>query len=111
MTRRRIGSVTARSARSIKCCAGSTRHRGALTIGLAQEERRTNRKKAVVRVGNLHRRVPTQHKDSLHNLTTALADQRLVIAQADLRIKSMSDSANGNVEDPGKNVRQSKRQD
>jgi len=64
-----------------------------------------NRKKAVVRLGNLHRRIAHQRSDWLHKLTTDLADVHPVIALEDLRIRNMSASAAGTVEAPGKNVR------
>ncbi|SCK38431.1 putative transposase [Variovorax sp. HW608] len=65
----------------------------------------TNRRKAVVRLGNLYRRIARQRSDWLHKLTTELADRHAVIALEDLRIASMSASARGTVEAPGKNVR------
>jgi putative transposase len=64
-----------------------------------------NRKKAVAKLGVLHRRIAHQRGDWLHKLTTGLADAHPVIALEDLRIKSMSASAKGTVEEPGKNVR------
>lgn len=64
-----------------------------------------NRKKAVQRLGALHRRISHQRNDWLHKLTTDLADNHPVIALEDLRIKNMSASAAGTVEAPGKNVR------
>lgn len=66
----------------------------------------SNRKKAVARLGALHRRIAHQRSDWLHKLTTDLADAHSVIALEDLRIKNMSTSAKGTVEAPGKNVRQ-----
>ncbi len=65
-----------------------------------------NRRKAVARLVNLHRRIAHQRCDWLHKLTTGLADQHPVIALEDLRIKNLSASAKGTVEAPGKNVRQ-----
>jgi len=65
-----------------------------------------NRKKAVSRLGALHRRIAHQRSDWLHKLTTDLADRHPVIALEDLRIKNMSASARGTVDAPGKNVRQ-----
>lgn len=64
-----------------------------------------NRKKAVARLGALHRRIAHQRSDWLHKLTTSLADTHPVIALEDLRIKSMSASAAGSADAPGKNVR------
>jgi putative transposase len=63
-----------------------------------------NRRKAVARLGALHRRIAHQRSDWLHKLTTYLADKHPVIALEDLRIKNMSASAAGTVEAPGKNV-------
>lgn len=54
-----------------------------------------NRKKAVVRLGNLHRRIARQRADWLHKLSTELASQHPVIAIEDLKVKNMSASASG----------------
>ena len=64
-----------------------------------------NRKKAVARLGNLHRRIARQRSDWLHKLTTELADQHPLIALEDLKIKNMAASAAGTAQAPGKNVR------
>jgi putative transposase len=64
-----------------------------------------NRKKAVAKLGKLHRKIACQRSDWLHKLTTSLADAHPVIAIEDLRVKNMSASAAGTVEQPGKNVR------
>lgn len=71
-----------------------------------KEKGSANRKKAVMRLGALHRKISHQRSDCLHKLTTDLADAHPVIALEDLRIKNMSASAAGTVEEPGKNVRQ-----
>jgi putative transposase len=63
-----------------------------------------NRRKAVRRLGNLHRRIAHQRSDWLHKLTTDLADAHPVIALEDLRITNMSASARGTIVAPGKNV-------
>jgi putative transposase len=65
-----------------------------------------NRKKAIVRVGNIHRRIAHQRADWLHKLTTDLADRHAVIAIEDLKVANMSASAKGTAEAPGKNARQ-----
>jgi putative transposase len=65
-----------------------------------------NRKKAIVRLGNIHRRIARQRADWLHKLTTSLADRHAVIAIEDLKITNMSASAKGTAEAPGKNERQ-----
>ncbi|ABM35405.1 transposase, IS605 OrfB family [Polaromonas naphthalenivorans CJ2] len=65
-----------------------------------------NRKKAICKLGDLHRRIARQREDWLHKLTTELADRHPVIAIEDLRIKNMSASAKGTKDAPGKNIRQ-----
>ena len=64
-----------------------------------------NRKKAVERLSNLHRRIARQRSDWLHKLTTELANQHPVIALEDLRIRNMCASAAGTVDAPGRNVK------
>ena len=64
----------------------------------------SNRKKAIVRLGNIHRRIAHQRSDWLHKLTTDLANRHAVIAVEDLNIKNMTASAKGTAEAPGKNV-------
>jgi len=66
----------------------------------------SNRRKAIARLGNLHRCIARQRKDWLHKLTTGLAQQHAVIALENLRVTSMSASAKGTLEEPGRNVRQ-----
>ena len=65
-----------------------------------------NRRKAVGRLGTIHRRIAHQRADWLHKLTTELADRHAVIAIEDLKVKNMSASAAGTVGAPGVNVRQ-----
>jgi putative transposase len=64
-----------------------------------------NRKKAVKRLGALHRRIAHQRSDWLHKLTTSLAKEHPVIAIEDLKVSSMSASARGTAAAPGKNVK------
>ena len=65
-----------------------------------------NRKKAVRRLGTLHRRIARQRNDWLHKLSTELADRHPVIVLEDLQIQNMSASARGTLDAPGKNIRQ-----
>lgn len=65
-----------------------------------------NRRKAVARLANLHRRIARQRGDWLHKLSTSLVDRYPVIALEDLRVKNMSASARGTVAAPGRRVRQ-----
>ena len=64
-----------------------------------------NRKKAITRLANLHRRISRQREDWLHKISTKLASEHAVIAIENLKVKSMSASARGDIENPGKNVR------
>ncbi len=64
----------------------------------------SNRRKAVRRLGDFHRRIARQRSDWLHKLTTQFADHHAVIALENLRIRNMTASARGTVGDPGKNV-------
>lgn len=65
-----------------------------------------NRKKAVKRLGALHRRIARQRNDWLHQLTSRLASEHPVIAIEDLRIMNMTASARGTAAKPGKRVKQ-----
>lgn len=65
-----------------------------------------NRKKAIQKLGNLHRKIANKRKDWISKLSTELADRHCVIALEDLKIKNMSASAAGSVEEPGRNVKQ-----
>jgi putative transposase len=66
----------------------------------------SNRKKAIVRLGDIHRRIAHQRAHWLHKLTTELANRHAVIAIEDLKIKNMSASARGTAAAPGSKVRQ-----
>lgn len=65
----------------------------------------SNRRKAIKRLGNWHRRISRQREDWLHKLSTRIASEHQVIAVEDLKVKNMSASAKGTAEAPGKNVR------
>jgi putative transposase len=64
-----------------------------------------NRRKAINRLGNLHRRIARQRRDWINKLSTDLANSHAVIALEELRIKNMSGSAKGTAESPGRNVK------
>lgn len=66
----------------------------------------SNRKKAVARLGALHRRIAAQREDWLHKLSTDLASTHPVIALEDLRIRNMMAAATGTAGGPGKGFRQ-----
>jgi putative transposase len=64
-----------------------------------------NRKKAVQRLGALHRRIARQRNDWLHKLSTQIVSEHPVLAIEDLKVKGMSASARGNAAAPGKGVK------
>lgn len=64
-----------------------------------------NRRKAVLRLANLHRKISRQRADWLHKKSTELANSHAVIVVENLKIKNMTASARGTVTAPGKNVR------
>lgn len=65
----------------------------------------SNRRKAIKRLGNWHRKIARQREDWLHKLSTQIAQEHQVIAVEDLKVKNMSASAKGTADEPGKNVR------
>ena len=65
-----------------------------------------NRKKAIKRLGDLHRRIARKRADWLHKLSSGLVASHPVIALEDLRVAAMSASAKGTAEKPGKRVKQ-----
>lgn len=64
-----------------------------------------NRKRAVARLGTIHARIAAMRRDFLHQRTAELVRGHALIAIEDLAVKSMTASAAGTVEAPGKNVR------
>lgn len=65
----------------------------------------SNRRKAVERLGRLHRKIARQRADWLHKLSTELADRHPVIAIENLKIGNMTASATGTLKEPGRNVK------
>lgn len=61
--------------------------------------------KAKARVQKLHTRIGNIRRDHLHKLSTMLSKNHAAIVIEDLRVRNMSRSASGTVEQPGKNVR------
>jgi putative transposase len=64
-----------------------------------------NRKKAVARLNACHSHIAAMRRDFLHQRTTALVRNHALIAIEDLAVKSMTASAAGTVEAPGRNVK------
>lgn len=64
-----------------------------------------NRKKAVARLNACHGRIAAMRRDFLHQATTNLVRGHALIAIEDLAVKSMTASAAGTLESPGRNVK------
>lgn len=65
-----------------------------------------NWKKARTKVQNIHGRIANARKDFLHKNTTAISKNHAMVAVEDLQVRNMSRSAKGDVQTPGKQVRQ-----
>ena len=81
---------------------------------LAKYQRRMSRKikfsanwkKAKAKVSRVHRDIGNCRRDFLHKASTAIVRDHAIICIEDLRVKSMSASASGSAEKPGRNVKQ-----
>jgi IS605 OrfB family transposase len=81
---------------------------------LAREQRRISRKvkfsnnwrKQKGKIARLHLRIAEARNDYLHKVSSQISKNHAMVAMEDLRVKSMSASAKGTVEVPGRNVRQ-----
>ena len=74
---------------------------------LARKKRGSHRRrKAVTRVASLHRKVKDVRTDHLHKVARSYVNAYDVIVVEDLKIKNMTASASGTVEEPGTNVAQ-----
>jgi putative transposase len=72
---------------------------------LARYQRRSrNRQRARDRVAEIHRKIRHQRADFHHKTALALIRDYDVIAVEDLRIRNMTRSASGSIEEPGTNV-------
>jgi len=65
-----------------------------------------NREKALRRLARARQRYANRKRDAIRKLTTRLAAEHELIVVEDLKIKNMSRSARGTVDDPGSRVRQ-----
>jgi putative transposase len=65
-----------------------------------------NWKKARAKVQNIHSKIANARRDFLHKTTTTISKNHAMVAVEDLQVRSMSRSAKGNVEKPGRQVRQ-----
>jgi putative transposase len=80
---------------------------------LAREQRKLSRKdkgscnwyKQKARVSKVHIRIADARNDFLHKASTTINKNHAVVVLEDLRVKNMSASAKGTLEDPGRNIR------
>jgi putative transposase len=86
---------------------------GKVKTKLARQQRKLSRKqkyssnwhKQKRKVQRIHAKIAHVRRDFLHKLTSSISKNHAVIALEDLRVKNMSASAKGTIEDPGKNVK------
>ena len=65
----------------------------------------SNFRKAKARLSRIHESIANKRLDTLHKATTAISKNHAVVYVEALNTKSMSASARGDMEQPGKNVR------
>ncbi|MGG8167804.1 transposase [Klebsiella aerogenes] len=63
-----------------------------------------NSKKQKVKISRLHSHIANIRRDYLHKVTTTISKKHAMIVIEDLRVSSMSKSAAGTLEKPGRNV-------
>jgi len=72
---------------------------------VAKRKRRgKNRRKAIDLLARIHEKVARQRRDYAHKVSRALVDANDVIVLEDLRLRTMTRSAKGSIEEPGRNV-------
>lgn len=64
-----------------------------------------NWKKAKARIQRIHSRIGNARRDYLHKATTTISQNHAIVCIEDLKVRNMSKSAAGSVEQPGKQVR------
>ena len=64
-----------------------------------------NWRKAKARVQRIHARIANVRRDYLHKCSTAISKNHALVCIEDLRVRNMSKSAAGTLDNPGKNVR------
>ena len=65
-----------------------------------------NRRKAQVAIARFQAKLARRRKDAAHKATTKIAKNHGLIVVEDLKVRNMTASAAGTVEEPGRNVRQ-----
>lgn len=64
-----------------------------------------NREKQKEKITKIHHRIADTRQDHLHKASTTICKNHAIIVVEDLKVKNMTRSANGNHEQPGKNVK------
>lgn len=65
-----------------------------------------NWRKQQQKIAKLHKKIADTRRDHLQKLTTDICKNHAVVYREDLRIRNMTASAKGTLEEPGKNVKQ-----
>lgn len=65
-----------------------------------------NRRKAQIAIARFQAKLARRRKDAAHKATTKIAKNHGLIVVEDLKVRNMTASASGTVEEPGRNVRQ-----
>ena len=79
---------------------------------MAKEQRKLSRKvkksngwlKQKYKVQKVHKKISNARNDFLHKCSTNLCKNHALIVLEDLKVRNMSSSAKGSIEEPGKNV-------
>lgn len=86
---------------------------GKLKSKIKKEQRKLSRKhklsgkwqKQKRKVQKVHSKIANVRRDYLHKVTTAISNNHAIVVIEDLKVKNMSASAKGTIEQPGKNVK------
>ena len=90
-----------------RATAGDLAHQAKLHQKISRKKKgSSNRKKAVKRLAVFKAHQARVRRDAMEKLTTAIAKNHGVVAMENLRVKNMTASAAGTVQEPGKNVAQ-----
>ena len=65
-----------------------------------------NWKKQKAKITRLHQRIAEMRKTILHQISTIISKNHAVVVLEDLKVQNMTASAQGTVEQPGRNIRQ-----
>jgi putative transposase len=86
---------------------GERNHMRALQRRLARQKRGSNRRRRTAQaIGRVFERVRNRRADFVHQTAHQLTTTHGLVVVENLRVRSMTASARGTVEDPGTNVRQ-----